>query len=195
MDIVENFPDLFANIVVFESSLSEFVKEKRFNVSFCYSHIKLGEQKDPLHIPLWCVQLFLVQRYPLQPNVFPPYPIDSSYSYVEGSESSSSFSQRRFAHSATWYIQHVTKACEQTLLDRNASISILSDELLPDIPSNFTTLVPSSLCFIANTRSSPPSAPPSRFRPPWRAASPPKPLPKPRLSLSKSTKPASSRAF
>ena len=32
MDIVENFPDLFANIVVFESSLSEFVKEKRFNV-------------------------------------------------------------------------------------------------------------------------------------------------------------------
>lgn len=116
-------------------------------------HIKLGEQKDPFHISVWCVQLLLVQRYPLQPNVFSTLSIDSSYSYVEGSESSSSFSQRRFAHSATWYIQHVTKACEQTLLDRNTSITILSDEMLPDIPSNFTTLVPyfifSSLIIVA----------------------------------------------
>lgn len=158
-------------------------------------HIKLGEQKDPFHISVWCVQLLLVQRYPLQPNVFSTLSIDSSYSYVEGSESSSSFSQRRFAHSATWYIQHVTKACEQTLLDRNTSITILSDEMLPDIPSNFTTLVPLFIIFISNNRSSPPSAPPRRFRPPWRAASPPKPRRKPRLSLSKSTKRASSRAF
>lgn len=32
MDILDNFPDLFHNIVVFESSLTEYVKEKRFNV-------------------------------------------------------------------------------------------------------------------------------------------------------------------
>lgn len=51
------------------------------------------------------------------------------------------------------------------------------------------------IIFISNPRSSPPSAPPRRFRPPWRAASPPKPRRKPRLSLSKSTKRASSRAF
>ena len=64
---------------------------------------------------------------------------------MEGSESSASFSQRRFVHSANWYMEHVTKACEKTLLDRNACISILSDELLPDVPSNSITLVPSFL--------------------------------------------------
>lgn len=66
---------------------------------------------------------------------------NSSYSYAESGESSSSFSQRRFVQAANWYIQHVTRTCEQTLIDRNASISILSDEPISGIPSNFITLV------------------------------------------------------
>ena len=32
--------------------------------------MKIGEPKDPFYLSLRCIQLFTVQRYPLQPNVF-----------------------------------------------------------------------------------------------------------------------------
>lgn len=64
-----------------------------------------------------------------------------SYSYAEGSESASAFSERRFVRSATWYLQHVQSACGKALSERNATIRVLSDEMIAGLPASCTTLV------------------------------------------------------
>lgn len=60
MDILDNFSELLPNIVVFESSLTELVKEKRFTVFSSFLGVRVGHQKDPFYLLLRRVQLLSV---------------------------------------------------------------------------------------------------------------------------------------